>query len=161
MNLQEQIRRILKEETKQLDKPYVVFVSGIQSVESHETQTKRFINNFGAKYPVKSFNFANQKQISDFLKNNYVIALVLYSAGGQLANKFNFPPNRIYCIEPWNGNNGRAGLFTSIPANNMFINSKIPARGKGTKEGNVILTNDFGNHFEALSKSAAILSNRI
>jgi hypothetical protein len=43
----------------------------------------------------------------------------------------------------------------------MFINSKIPARGKGTKEGNVILTNDFGNHFEALSKSAAILSNRI
>lgn len=161
MNIELQIIRILREETNQMGSPYVVFVSGIESVESHNTQTNRFVTSFGKKYPVKSFKYSEKNQISDFLNNNKVIALVLFSAGCGLANRFNFPSNKIYCIEPYNKNKNRAGIFASIPANNMFINSKSYPRGAGTKEGNVNLTNNFGNHFDALSKSAAIISGRL
>lgn len=153
-----------KKEQKQENK-FVVFVSGIQDTENHEAQTNRFVNGFGKKYPVKSFNFTNKNEIDNFLKSNEneVVALVLFSAGCGLANTVNFPSNKIYCIEPWNDSKGsRNSIYSNIPEQNMFINSKISYRGAGTKTGNnVNYTDDFGNHFDALSKSAAILSNRI
>ena len=164
MKLQDRIKQILREETEeQSSQTYVVFVSGIQSAMSHEGQTSLFKSSFGSKYPVKSFNFKSTDLINKFLSANNVKAVVLFSAACKLANQLNFPSNKIYCIEPWNGDSkdaGRGSTYTNIPAQNMYIDVKSYSRGKGTKKG-ANETDHSAGHFKALTSSAMDISSKL
>ena len=164
MKLKEHIRKVLKEETKELSpQTYVVFVSGIQSSMSHEGQTSLFKSAFGPKYPVKSFNFKSTDLINKFLLNNNIKAVVLFSAACKLANQLNLPSGKIYCIEPWNGDSkdaGRGSIYTNIPAQNMYIDVKSYSRGKGTKKG-ANETDHSGGHFKSLTSSAMDIYSKL
>jgi hypothetical protein len=161
MNLQESIRRILREETEEQSKgAYVIFVSGIESAMSHKGQTSLFEQSYNGSYPTKSFNFKNKSAIQSFIDNNSVKAIVLFSAACKLANQLNFPSNKIYCIEPWNGDKsdaGRASIYNKIPAQNMYIDYKSYSRGKGTKKG-ANETSHTEGHFKALTSSVSKIS---
>jgi len=161
MNLQESIRRILREETEEQSKgTYVIFVSGIESAMSHKGQTSLFEQSYNGNYPTKSFNFKNKSAIQSFIDNNSVKAVVLFSAACRLANKFNFPSGKIYCIEPWNGKDEDAGtdyIYENIPAQNMYIDVNSYSRGRGTKKG-ANETNHSEGHFKALTNSVSKIS---
>jgi len=157
-DMTESIRRILREETEEQSKgPYVVFVSGIESAMSHKGQTSLFEQSYNGSYPTKSFNFKNKSTIQSFIDNNSVRAIVLFSKACELADELNFPSNKIYCIEPWNGVKSDAGrdyIYTNIPAQNMYIDDKSYSRGKGTKKG-ANATNHADGHFKALTDSVS------
>ena len=140
---------------------FIVFVSGLQSVKNHQAQTNIFKNAFGSKYPIQSFNYADLSKIREFISKNKVIAVVLYSKGCELVSSLNFPKNKIYCIEPWNGGKNRSSSYSQIPSENMYIHSKIYARGAGTSSGSFVRTDNASDHFDALSKSAYHLSKRL
>jgi hypothetical protein len=161
MNLKESIRKVLREETEEQSKgTYVIFVSGIESAMSHKGQTSLFEQSYNGSYPTKSFNFKNKSAIQSFIDNNSVKAIVLFSAACKLANQLSFPSNKIYCIEPWNGNSsdaGRAPIYNNIPAQNMYIDVKSYGRGKGTKKG-ANETDHNAGHFKALTNSVSKIS---
>lgn len=161
MNLEQRIKRILREETEEQSKgPFVIFVSGIESAMSHKGQTSLFQQGYSGRYEVKSFNFKNKSAIQSFIDNNDVRAVVLFSAGCKLANELNYPSNKIYCIEPWNGNSsdaGRGKIYTNIPAQNMYIDVVSYGRGKGTKKG-ANETDHAAGHFKALTNSVSKIS---
>lgn len=156
--IRESVIRILKEETEQdTKKSYVIFVSGIESAMSHQGQTSLFEKSYRGIYSVKSFNFKNKSGIQKFIDTNDVKSIVLFSAACKLANQLSFPSNKIYCIEPWNGNSsdaGRAYIYTNIPAQNMYIDVKSYGRGKGTKKG-ANETDHAAGHFKALTNSVS------
>ena len=166
MILKEKIRKILKEETKKkLTDSYVVFVSGLESSINHNGQTAKFTSSFNKNHIVKSFRYSEKKLIQDFLKEkeNKVKAIILFSAGGTLANKLDFSSNKIYCIEPWNGNGSDANksvIYVGIPEKNMYIDYESYARGKGTKEG-ANKTNHKAGHFAALTTSSVDISKKV
>jgi hypothetical protein len=68
-----------------------------------------------------------------------------------------YPSNKIYCIEPWNGDSsdaGRAPIYNNIPAQNMYIDVKSYGRGKGTKKG-ANETDHAEGHLKALTNSVS------
>jgi len=152
------IKESFEEDEEQSKGPYVIFVSGIESAMSHKGQTSLFEQSYSGNYPVKSFNFKNKSSIQSFIDNNSVKAIVLFSAACKLANQLNFPSNKIYCIEPWNGvdrDDGRGdSIYTNIPAQNMYIDYKSYSRGKGTKKG-ANETDHAAGHFKALTNSVS------
>lgn len=142
---------------------YVVFVSGLVKVMSHDGQTSIFTQNFKSQYPVKSFNYTNLDGINNFLNNNNVVAIILFSKACDLATQLKISSQKIYCIEPWNGNDTDAGksyLFNNIPASNMYIDYQSYSRGQGTKKG-ANATSHKNQHFGALASSAALISQKI
>ena len=161
MNLKESIRKVLREESEEQSKgPYVIFVSGIESAMSHKGQTSLFEQSYSGNYPVKSFNFKNKSAIQSFIYGNNVRVIVLFSAACKLANQLSYPSNKIYCIEPWNGDSsdaGRAPIYNNIPAQNMYIDYESFSRGKGTKKG-ANKTNHKDGHFKALTTSVSQIS---
>jgi hypothetical protein len=166
MTLKEKIKLILKEETKKkLTDSYVVFVSGWEKNMSHNDQTAKFTSSFNKNHIVKSFRYTETKLIRDFLneKKDKVKAIILYSAAYTLVNKLNFPSNKTYCIEPWNGYGSDANTrdnYNSIPKENMYIDYESYARGKGTKVG-ANKTNHKDGHFVALTTSSADISKKV
>ena len=160
------IDMILKEETKKkLTDSYVVFVSGLESSINHNGQTAKFTSSFDKNHIVKSFRYSEKKLIQDFLKEkkDEVKAIILFSAGCTLANKLEFSSNKIYCIEPWNGNGSDANksvIYVGIPEKNMYIDYESYARGKGTKEG-ANKTNHKAGHFAALTTSSVDISKKV
>ena len=166
MLLKEKIRKILKEETvKKLTDSYVVFVSGLERDMSHNGQTAKFTSSFNKKHIVKSFRYTEKKLIQDFLneKKDKVKAVILYSKGCERVDELKFSSNKIYCIEPWNGNTSDAGksvMYANIPKENMYIDYESYPRGKGTKKG-ANKTNHMSGHFVALSTSSADISKKI
>jgi hypothetical protein len=164
MNLQENIQRI--NEIISNDKTnfgYVVFVSGLESTINHVGQTQIFTQNFTNKYPIKSFNYSNKNGIANFIKNNNIVAVILFSKGCELVSQINVPSQKIYCIEPWNGNKTDAGTayrYSSIPAGNMYIDYEDFNRGNGTKKG-ANPTNHKNQHFAALASSSKSIAQKI
>lgn len=164
MDLQENIQRI-KEiiSNDKINFGYVVFVSGLVSSMSHAGQTQIFTQNFTKKYPIKSFNYINIDGITNFIKNNNIIAVILFSKGCEIVSEINLPSEKIYCIEPWNGKKTDAGTayrYNNIPAGNMYIDYEDFQRGKGTKKG-ANQTSHENQHFNALSSSAKSISQKI
>lgn len=162
--LEEITKRIIKKLniiSEQNLKQYVVFVSGMENIANHEKQTKLFQKNFGKKYPIVSFNYKDSAKIQDFVTKNKIKAVILFSSAGILANQLNVSKDKIFCIEPYNDKqNSRKHIFDLIPSNNMYIDKKIYARGKGTKEG-ANATNSTAGHFKALESSASSISSKL
>lgn len=166
--IKQMIRLVEKDETKTKisdkkdDGQFVIFVSGIESAMSHQKQVNLFKEGFGDKYQIKGFKYKEISLVNDFIRKNYIIAVVLFSAGCAYVNKINnISPSKIYCIEPWNdSSNSRASRFVSIPASNMYINNESYARGKGIKKG-ANFTNSKEGHFQALKTSARLISEKL
>jgi LAS superfamily LD-carboxypeptidase LdcB len=144
---------------------YVIFVSGLEKSKNHEEQLSIFTRGFGTEYLVKGFRQTSLTSVVDFIKKNTVVAVILYSASCELADNLveYFPSNKIFCIEPWNGNGSDANkknIYVSIPEKNMYIDYKSYSRGKGTKE-DANKTNHEDGHFVALTKSSADISKKV
>jgi LAS superfamily LD-carboxypeptidase LdcB len=144
---------------------YVIFVSGSEKSKNHEEQLSLFTRGFGTEYLVKGFKQTSLTSIVDFIKKNTVVAVILYSASCELADNLveYFSSNKIFCIEPWNGNGSDANkkdIYVSIPEKNMYIDYKSYSRGKGTKE-DANKTNHENGHFVALTTSSADISKKV
>ena len=142
---------------------YVIFVSGSEKSKSHEEQLTLFTKGFGTEYLVKGYRQSSLTSIVDFIKKNPVVAVILYSASCKLANQLNFSSNKIFCIEPWNGDvsdAGKSNIYLNIPQKNMYIDYESYARGKGTKVG-ANKTNHNAGHFVALTTSSADISKKV
>jgi hypothetical protein len=155
--LNEVMTQSIKESFEEQSKgPYVVFVSGLTSRISHKSQVDAFKNGFSGNN-FKDFNYTKMTEVNQFIKNNNVKAVVLFSKACEFTQKvFGISKSQIYCVEPYNCN-GDKGRYEGISAKNMFINYKDCTRGKNAKEGANDTSKD-GSHLEALTKSVSKIS---
>lgn len=154
MLLKEKIKKILREESEQQSKgPYVVFVSGLTSRISHKSQVDAFKNGFSGNN-FKDFNYTKMTEVNQFIKNNNVKAVVLFSKACENTKEVEgISKTQIYCVEPYTCKGGNE-RYKEIPAKNMFINYDSCVRGQGAKE-NANDTREDGSHLEALTKSVS------
>lgn len=144
----------------------VVFVSGLTDSKSHTDQTSDFVAGFGSKYTVVGYNYSETSKIKEYVTANTanIKAVVLFSAAGPLATQVPISVDKIFVIEPWNGDNADAKrgdkYYSKVPAQNMYISGDSFARGKGTKQGANITTKGIG-HFKALKESATAIAAKI
>ncbi len=129
---------------------YVIFVSGLTSEISHESQINAFKKGYKEDNFV-SFRYTEINNINNFIKNNVVEAVILFSKACSLAQQVNIDKSKIYCVEPYNCNVDKI-RYKGIPAKNMFIHYKACARGKDAKEG-ANDTSSSKSHITALTDS--------
>ena len=144
---------------------YNVFVSGIESKWNHETQRRYFDEGYSSSLPVKQFRYKGKTDwnadykptFKKFLEDNIIDKVILFSAGCYAANTAAdiVGSENVYCIEPYKTNS----LWSKIPANNFYVNDKIPERGSISKEGvpNKNKNNFYGgdSHVESLKDAVS------
>ena len=124
---------------------YNVFVSGLESSWNGNTQLKYFNEGYTSGEPVKQFRYKSrtyweneyepqaEKAFIEFLKNNTINKVILFSAGCYAANTAAdiVGSENVYCIEPYKTSN----KWSMIPAKNFYVNKGIEARGSISKIG--------------------------
>ena len=118
---------------------YNVFVSGLESTWDGNTQLKYFNEGYTSGEPVKQFRYKSTKSWKDkdeesfieFLKNNTINKVILFSAGCYAANTAAgiVGSKNVYCIEPYKKND----KWSMIPAKNFYVNKKYENRGSVSK----------------------------
>lgn len=159
--LNEVMPQSIKESFEEQSKgPYVVFVSGLTSRISHKSQVDAFKNGFSGNN-FKDFNYTKMTEVNQFIKNNNVKAVVLFSKACEFTQKVaGISKSQIYCVEPYNCGLAETTIenrYRGIPSKNIFIHSKECSRGKGVRKDANNTIND-GSHLEALTKSVSKIS---
>jgi hypothetical protein len=120
------------------DSIFNVFVSGIETGVPGATQYTRFENAYTGQLPVKWFRYpevkSNSNEFIDFLRDNVVRKIILFSAGCYLANEAAaiVGPENVYCIEPYSAS-GPDDRWSQIPSKNFYVHPTDAKRGAMAK----------------------------
>ena len=119
------------------DSIFNVFVSGIETGVPGATQYTRFENAYTGQLPVKWFSFkdGNSNEFTNFLSDNVVRKVILFSAGCYLANKAAaiVGAENVYCIEPYSAS-GPDYRWSQIPSKNFYVHPTEANRGARASE---------------------------
>ena len=121
------------------DSIFIVFVSGIETGITGATQYTWFKNAYTGDLPVKWFRYpkvkSNSNEFTNFLSDNVVRKVILFSAGCYLANKAAaiVGAENVYCIEPYSAS-GPDYRWSQIPSKNFYVHPTEANRGARASE---------------------------
>jgi hypothetical protein len=140
--------------TEDLEKPVVVFVSGLTKYESVEEQALRIQSGMPG-FQVVSFKWNQSDNVIKYLEQNQPAALILYSKSVEDTKTYSahIQPGKIFAIEPY-----KPPSLRGIPVANMWRHPRHDYRGAGI-QGND--TPEGEDHVTALTAIAPLIAAMI